>query len=155
MTTTADDVPTEPAAGNEDTEMKEGEDVAGAAASGSDPVAPEANGTPASSRKSNGSAKKKSTSVPEHKTKKLNKKKSRVMTHLDAQPGEYYFARLKGYPPWPSVICDEEMLPQILLSTRPVTTKQPDGTYREAYADGGKRAYERTFPIMFLHTNEL
>lgn len=135
--------------------MKDDEGDAGNAVSGSDPAAPETNGTPAATRKTNGSAKKKSTSVPEHKTKKLNKKKSKVLTHLDAKPGEYYFARLKGYPPWPSIICDEEMLPQILLSSRPVTTKQPDGTYKEAYADGGKRAYERTFPIMFLSTNEL
>jgi hypothetical protein len=29
-----------------------------------------------------------------------------------------------------------------------------DGTYREDYADGGKRAHERTFPVMFLETNE-
>lgn len=148
-------MPAEPTAGNEDIETKDNEEVVATAASGSEPAVPDGNGTPASSRKSNGSAKKKTTSVPEHKTKKLNKKKSKVMTHLDAQPGEFYFARLKGYPPWPSIICDEEMLPQILLSTRPVTTKQPDGTYREAYADGGKRAYERTFPIMFLYTNEL
>lgn len=135
--------------------MKDAEGVADTAVSGSDPVAAGTNGTPASTKKSGGS-KKKSTSVPEHKSKKLNKKKSKAtLTNLDARPGEYYFARLKGYPPWPAIICDEEMLPQVLLSSRPVTTKQPDGTYKEAYADGGKRAYERTFPIMFLHTNEL
>ena len=72
------------------------------------------------------------------------------ITHLDAQPGEYYLARLKSYPPWPSIICDEEMLPDILLNSRPVTTKKD-----EAYADGGKKVADRTFPIMFLHTNEL
>lgn len=85
-----------------------------------------------------------------------NKRKStnRIL-HLDAKPGEYYIARLKSYPPWPSVICDEEMLPPALTAKRPVTTKQPDGTYFEAYADGGKRVYERTFPIMFLGSNEL
>lgn len=117
-------------------------------------TAGEANGT-SSKRPQNG--KRKSTGgVPEHKTKKVNKKKSLPkITHLDAQPGEYYFARLKSYPPWPAIICDEGMLPHSLLSTRPVTTKQADGTYKEAYADGGKRVHERTFPIMFLHTNEL
>lgn len=114
------------------------------------------NGTPALSKKASNSKRKSTGGVPEHKTKKLNKKKSQQkITHLDAKPGEYYFARLKSYPPWPSIICDEEMLPQTLLSTRPVTTKQADGTYKEAYADGGKRAHERTFPVMFLHTNEL
>ena len=113
---------------------------------------PPTNGTPASSKKaSNGSHKKKSA-VPEHKSKKLNKKKSKPLTNLDAQPGQYYFARMKGHPPWPSIVCDEEMLPQSLIETRPVTTKQPDGTFKKPeYADGGKRAYERTFPIMFLY----
>ena len=58
---------------------------------------------------------------------------------------------MKGHPPWPALICDEEMLPQTLLSTRPVTTRQADGTFKKAeYDDGGKRAHERTFPVMFL-----
>jgi hypothetical protein len=121
--------------------------------SGSGQPTTAAQGTPASSKKAaNGSAKKKSAGVPEHKSKKLNKKKSKPqITQLDAEPGEYYLARMKGHPAWPSVICDEEMLPQSLLDTRPVTTKQPDGTFKKPeYAEGGKRAYERTFPIMFL-----
>ncbi len=117
----------------------------------------EANGTPSTASKKAANGKRKSTGgIPEHKSKKLNKKKSmQKITHLDAQPGEYYFARLKSYPPWPSIVCDEGMLPPTLISTRPVTTKQGDGTYKEMYADGGKRAHERTFPIMFLETNEL
>ena len=111
-----------------------------------------ANGTPASSKKaSNGGSSKKKASVPEHKSKKLNKKKSRPMTNLDAQPGEYYFARMKGHPPWPSVVCDEEMLPNSLLTSRPVTARLPDRTFRKPeYDDGGKRAHERTYPVMFL-----
>ena len=114
---------------------------------------PKANGAPATNKRASigGSSKKKTASVPEHKTKKLNKKKSRPLTHLDAQPGEYYFARMKGHPWWPSIVCDEAMLPHSLLSTRPVTAALPDGSFkREDYAPGGKRAYERTFPIMFL-----
>ena len=109
--------------------------------------------TPASKRKSttNGSSKKKSSGVPEHKTKKLNRKKSKADLHLNCQPGELYLARMKGHPPWPSVICDNPMLPQSLIKTRPVTTAQEDGTFKKPeYADGGKRAHERTFPIMFL-----
>ncbi|KAL8947166.1 MAG: hypothetical protein Q9222_006518 [Ikaeria aurantiellina] len=110
--------------------------------------------TQSAKKASNGSSKKK-TAVPEHKTKKLNKKASKRLTNLDAEPGQYYLARMKGHPPWPSVICDEEMLPMSLLDTRPVTTKLPDGTYKKSeYADGGKRVHDRTFPIMFLHTNE-
>lgn len=108
------------------------------------------NGTPASTKKG-GSAKKKSSAVPEHKSKKLNKKKSKVTLRLDAKPGELYLARMKGHQPWPAIVCDEEMLPQVLLSSRPITTAQPDGTYKKPeYADGGKRESERTFPIMFL-----
>lgn len=62
---------------------------------------------------------------------------------------------MKGHPPWPSVICDEEMLPNSLLTTRPVTARLPDKKFRKPeYEDGGKRAHERTYPIMFLHTNE-
>ncbi|PGH09592.1 hypothetical protein AJ79_05648 [Helicocarpus griseus UAMH5409] len=111
------------------------------------------NGTPAEKKSSTG--KRRLTGAAAQGGKKLNKKKSAArITHLDAKPGEYYTARLKSYSPWPSIICDEEMLPPSLLQTRPVTTKQPDGTYREAYSDGGKRVHERTFPIMFLFTNE-
>lgn len=111
-----------------------------------------ANTTQAPSKKtSNGSSKKKSSVIPEHKSKKLNRKKSRPALRLDAKPGEMYLARLKGHQPWPSIICSEDMLPDVLLNTRPITTAQPDGTFKKPeYADGGKRAYERTFPIMFL-----
>ena len=150
---TSSDKPADTPAGTEDTELQEMEKSADAGGSGSSPAAAAAaNGTPASSKKaSNGSSKKRSSIIPEHKSKKLNKKKSKPMTHLDAKPGEYYLGRMRGHPPWPSIICDEEMLPSVLLSNRPVTTKQPDGTYKKPeYADGGKRAYERTFPIMFL-----
>lgn len=145
------------AAGSEDTEMKNMEAVPDTVASGSEQPAVPVTPTPVSAKKaSNGSSKRKSSGVPEHKTKKLNKKRSKpAITHLDAQPGEYYLARMKGHPPWPSVICDEEMLPQSLIDTRPVTTKLPDGTFKKPeYAEGGKRAHERTFPIMFLQTNE-
>lgn len=122
-------------------------------AAGEDPADP--NDTAAAKRNST-NGRRKSGGVPEHKIKKLNKKKSMAkITHLDAQPGDYYFARLKSYPPWPSIICDEDMLPDSLLNTRPITTKKADGAYNEAYADGGKKVNERTFPVMFLHTNEL
>jgi len=132
--------------------MKDAGKAGEAADSASAPAMPP-NGTPAAAKRASigGSSKKKSSAVPEHKSKKLNKKKSRPMTNLDAQPGDYFFARMKGHPPWPSIVCDEDMLPNSLLSTRPVTAKLPDGSFKKAeYADGGKRAYERTFPVMFL-----
>lgn len=93
--------------------------------------------------------------MPEHKGKKLNKKKSMPTLQLGCQPGDFYWARLKGYPPWPAVICDESMLPETLLATRPVSTARPDGSLRDDFKEGGKNAKERTFPIMFMHTNEL
>ena len=109
--------------------------------------------TPVATKKgsTNGSSKKKSAGVPEHKTKKLNRKKSKPDLHLECKPGDLYLARMKGHPAWPSVICDEAMLPIQLLNSRPVTTALPDGTFKKPeYAEGGKRAHERTFPIMFL-----
>ena len=144
----------EPTHTSEDTHMG---DTAAPMASIEDSVAETApsasNGTPPTNKRASisASSKKKSAAVPEHKSKKLNKKKSKPLTNLEAQPGQYYFARMKGHPPWPSIICDEEMLPLSLLTTRPVTAALPDGSFKKAdYADGGKRAYERTFPVMFL-----
>ena len=103
----------------------------------------------------NKNGKRKSTGgIPEHK-KKLNKKKSVAQLNLDVKAGDYYWARLKGYPPWPSVVCDEEMLPEILLGNRPVSAKRADGSYREDFEDEGKNARDRTYPVMFLGTNEL
>ncbi|KAL4902551.1 hypothetical protein BDW74DRAFT_180656 [Aspergillus multicolor] len=113
--------------------------------------APEANGTPSTTKKL--PIKRKSTGGDTKS--KLNRKKSITrITHLDAKAGDYYLARLRSFPPWPAIICDEEILPQSLLSSRPVTARRADGTYREDYADGGKRVAERTFPVMFLQTNE-
>lgn len=113
-----------------------------------------ATATPASISKSK--ARRKSAGVPEHKNKKLNKKASKAkMAHTDAKPGEYYFIKLKGYPLWPGIICDEEILPANLKNNRPVTASRADGTYREDYEDGGKKVLERTFPVMYLYTNEL
>ncbi|PBP27365.1 hypothetical protein BUE80_DR001543 [Diplocarpon rosae] len=97
----------------------------------------------------------KSSGVPEHKGKKLNKKASSAkITHTDAKPGDYFYVRLKGYPLWPAIVCDDSMLPSTLLKSRPVTAASADGTYREDYADGGAKVKDRTFPVMYLHTNE-
>jgi hypothetical protein len=108
------------------------------------------------SAKSKTPSRRKSGGVPEHQKKKLNKKASKAkMTHTDAKPGDYFMIRLKGYPLWPGIVCDETMLPNTLLKNRPVTAARPDGTYREDYADGGAKVKDRTFPVMYLHTNEL
>jgi len=90
------------------------------------------------------------------KGRRLNKKalKARIL-HLEAKPGDHFFAKVKGYPPWPAIVCDEGMLPDTLLKSRPVTAAREDGTYREDYANGGKREGDRTFPVMYLSTNEL
>ena len=109
------------------------------------------NSTPDTAKKSSNGGSRRKSSVPEHKSKKLNKKKSKPTLRLNAQAGELYLARMKGHPPWPSIIADEDMLPDIIKKNRPVTAAQPDGTFKKAdYAEGGKREHERTFPIMFL-----
>ncbi|KAK4131873.1 hypothetical protein BT67DRAFT_137269 [Trichocladium antarcticum] len=91
----------------------------------------------------------------ESKGRKLNRKASKPrILHLDAQPGDHYYVKLKGHPQWPVIICDEDMLPASLLKSRPVTAKRADGTYREDFADGARKAADRTFPVMYLHTNE-
>ncbi|RFU79697.1 pwwp domain-containing [Trichoderma arundinaceum] len=91
----------------------------------------------------------------ESKGKTLSKKGSKArLTHIDAQPGDHFLVKLKGFPAWPAIICDEDMLPQALINTRPVSAARPDGSYSEAYADGGKRVHDRSFPVMYLYTNE-
>ncbi|KAJ5085679.1 hypothetical protein N7532_010450 [Penicillium argentinense] len=140
------------AVSEEATDAKDNKDNGDDAADAAEPEnAAETNGTPASTKKS-AKDRRRSSGVGE---KKLNRKKSMPrITQMNAKPGEYYLARLRSYAPWPAIICDEEMLPSDLLETRPVTAMQEDGTYREDYADGGKRAHERTFPVMFFGTNQ-
>ncbi|KAJ3494658.1 hypothetical protein NLG97_g3937 [Lecanicillium saksenae] len=85
----------------------------------------------------------------------LSRKGSKArLSHADAKPGDHFLVKLKGFPPWPVIICDESMLPPALTSSRPVSAAKSDGTYSEAYADGGKRVNDRTFPVMYLFTNE-
>lgn len=92
----------------------------------------------------------------ESKGKTLSKKASKAkITHSNAQPGDHFLVKLKGFPAWPAIVCDEDMLPEALLTTRPVTAARKDGTYNDNYADGGKRVNDRTFPVMYLHTWEL
>ncbi len=110
--------------------------------------------TPATASKSN-ARRKSSAGVPEHKGR-LNRKKSKAqMAHTDANPGDYYMVKLKGYPKWPGIVASEDMLPEALLKSRPVTAARTDGSYREDFAEEGKNILDRTFPIMFLETNEL
>ncbi|KAJ5156559.1 hypothetical protein N7492_009362 [Penicillium capsulatum] len=127
------------------------EEATDSKAEGDAAATPAANGAPAAAKKS-AKDRRRSSGVGE---KKLNRKKSQNrITHLNVQPGEYYLARLRSYAPWPAIICDEEMLPQSLQDTRPTTAIQKDGTYRADYADDGKRAHERTYPVMFFDSNE-
>lgn len=116
-------------------------------------IAAAAVSTPAA--KKNGK-RKSGAGIPEHKGKKTPKSaKKAPELHLDAKPGSLWLASLKGYQPWPAIICDEEMLPESLLIRRPVSAANVDGTYREDFNEGGKNAKERRYPIMFLETNEL
>ncbi|KAK0654494.1 PWWP domain-containing protein 1 [Lasiodiplodia hormozganensis] len=108
----------------------------------------DANGVP----KSNG--RRKSTSGEKGGKKQLKSKKSMANLNLDVTPGTYWWARMKGYAAWPVIICDEAMLPESLLTKRPVSAIRPDGTYREDFADNGKNVRDRRYPVMFLGTNE-
>ncbi|KAH8602880.1 hypothetical protein B0O99DRAFT_14557 [Bisporella sp. PMI_857] len=140
-----------PVAAQEDVEIKDIKTDEASQVAGENPSIEIA--TPASADKSK--ARRKSSGIPEHKTKKLNKKASKAkMTHTDAKPGDYFMIKLKGYPLWPGIVCDETMLPSTLLKSRPVTAARPDGTYRADYEDGGSKVKDRTFPVMYLHTNE-
>lgn len=112
---------------------------------------PATNGTPASGKK--GNMKRKSL-VPEH-NKKTPKKKGAKELHLDVEPGEVWWVRTKGYPAWPAVVCDEEMLPVSLLERRPVSAASASGIYRADFEEGGKNARDRRYPVMYLGTNEL
>lgn len=110
---------------------------------------------PSSAKKSNGK-RRSSTGVAEHKSKKIGKKsKPAPVLQLNVKPGEFYWARLKGHPPWPAVICDEDMLPEKIAASRPVTAQRPDGSYREDYMPGGKNVRDRTYAVMYLGTYEL
>ena len=101
-------------------------------------------GTPKAHRKSIGGG------------KKLNRKASKAkIRHTDAKPGDHFLLKLKGHPEWPVIIADEEMLSTPMINTRPVGAARVDGTYRDDFADGGKKAGDRSFAVMFLHTNEL
>lgn len=135
------------------TDEKPGETAAQDGTKGvTDTGADEGAATPSAKSK----ARRKSSGVPEHKGRKLNKKESKAkMSHLHVKPGEHYFIKFKGSPKWPGIIASEDMLPEAILKIRPVTAARPDGTYREDYADGGKNVLDRTFAAMFLGTNEL
>lgn len=150
-----------PAPEDEDTEMKDATETPAAKEATADSAAPPADGettaantaaeTPAPKGRNN---RRKSTGGAGGKT--LSKKASKArLTHLDAKPGDHFLVKLKGFPAWPAIICDESMLPQALVVNRPVTAARRDGTYNEAYADGGKRVNDRSFPVMYLYTNEL
>lgn len=108
--------------------------------------------TPASKAKSS----RRKSGAGDSKGKTLNKKGSKArLTHTDANPGDHFLVKLKGFPAWPAIICDETMLPAALIGSRPVSAARPDGSYSEAYAEGGKRVHDRSFPVMYLYTNEL
>ncbi|KAF2636592.1 hypothetical protein P280DRAFT_145428 [Massarina eburnea CBS 473.64] len=114
------------------------------------------NGVSASAKKANHGRRKSSSGVPEHKSKKTpsKKKKPQPEMHLDTKPGDMWMVAMRGYQPWPVIICDEAMLPETLLAKRPVSAVRVDGTYREDYLEGGKNAKDRRYPVMFLGTNE-
>ncbi|KAG9238533.1 hypothetical protein BJ875DRAFT_480201 [Amylocarpus encephaloides] len=133
----------------EEKDNSKAEDVAPVAGDSAEPTV----ATPASMSK--GKGRRKSGGVPEHKTKKLKKQPSQAkIHHIDAQPGDHFFIRFKGYPLWPGIVADESMLPPALIKSRPNTAARADGTWKEGFEDGGPKTFDRQFPVMYLHTNE-
>lgn len=115
---------------------------------------PATNGTPTPKKVPNGK-RKSGAGVPEHKKKTPSKsKKAAPKLRLDVSAGDMFMVTMRGYQPWPVIVCDEDMLPESLLSKRPVSAKRIDGTYREDFLEGGKNAKDRRYPVMFLGTNE-
>lgn len=146
----------------EDVEMKETTSAAEAVAPAPDadtaPLPVDAS-TPSATK---GKGKRKSTGVPEHKGKKLNKKASKAKLgddpkryHPDAQPGDHFFIHLKGYPRWPGIVADNTMLPQSIIKSRPLGAQDEHGNWRPGYEEGGAKYNLRVFPVMYLETNEL
>ncbi|CAO2656959.1 Nn.00g057620.m01.CDS01 [Neocucurbitaria sp. VM-36] len=117
--------------------------------------APATNGTPAGKKAVNG-RRKSGASVSEQNKKKTpaKGKKKAPELRLNVSAGDMFMVAMRGYQPWPVIVCDEEMLPESLLSKRPVSAKRIDGTYRDDFLEGGKNAKDRRYPIMFLGTNE-
>lgn len=119
------------------------------------PTSDDAAATTSTPAKSTPNRKLSSAKKSKTKEKKAGKAGKAAVLHTDAKPGDHFFIKLKGFPQWPCIVCDEDMLPHALLKSRPVSAARADGTYREDFAEGGKRAADRTFPIMYLATNEL
>lgn len=110
--------------------------------------ASETTDTPAAKKAANGKRKAGPAKTP------AKKKGAAKKLILDAKPGDMYMVAMRGYQPWPVIICDEDMLPESLLSKRPVSAKRIDGTYREDFQENGKNVKDRRYPVMFLSTNE-
>ncbi|KAF2013214.1 hypothetical protein BU24DRAFT_464029 [Aaosphaeria arxii CBS 175.79] len=110
--------------------------------------------TPNTKKTPNGNRRKSTSKASGGNKKTPAKKKATVTPRLDVEPGDVFFVAMKGFQPWPVIVCDEEMLPEALLSKRPVSAKRIDGTYREDFLEGGKNAKDRRYPVMFMGSNE-
>ena len=73
---------------------------------------------------------------------------------LDVSAGEMYTVPMRGYEPWPVIVCDEAMLPERMLRTRPVGARRLDGSYHQDFSTGGKNVEDRRCPVMLLGSND-
>lgn len=80
---------------------------------------------------------------------KKTPKKAAAVDDRTFAPGDLVLARLKGYPPWPSIILSEELLPDSLK-------KGPQPGKPKAAGDQPlpPSAWKTQFPIFFLGTYE-
>ena len=65
------------------------------------------------------------------------------------EPGQYVMAKMRSYPPWPAIVLNQELLPEVLL--------KPGGTGRvknKSLESVGSAAWHTQYPIMFMGTHE-
>jgi hypothetical protein len=65
------------------------------------------------------------------------------------EPGQYVMAKMRSYPPWPAIVLNQELLPEVLL--KPIGTGRVKNRSLESV---GSAAWHTQYPIMFMGTHE-
>jgi len=111
--------------------------------------------TPSKSKKAASSSKSKSLQKKKS-VGNLNKRKS-VGGDVTFHEGMFVLARLKGYPPWPAVIVDEELIPEAVMAKKPKeSTGKRKGRISMSGLDedqipvGARGSTAGHWPVMFL-----
>lgn len=114
---------------------------------------PETTGSPAPTKTSSAAV-----ATPASKKKAVGKRKSLANLKTPSKkgadpdkkftPGQYVMAKMKSYPPWPAIVLNDELLPEVLK-------KGPQqGKSKNAPTDTGPSAWKTQYPIFFMGTFE-